>query len=66
MDAGKYLQEILTWLDESLDYLLQSDTAWSRKYTFLLRQRKVIVKAIRKANKNEKRFAKYENRHSQS
>lgn len=47
------LKKMLNRIDNDIVYLEENDEAWSKLYTNLYRQRRVLKKAIRKLEKLE-------------
>ena len=58
------LKRHLVSLDEAIEYAELSDTAYTYHYTYLVRQRKIIAKTIKKLEKLEERKNFHERKHS--
>ena len=58
------LKRHLASLDEAIEYAELTDTAYTYSYTYLVRQRKIIAKTIKKLEKLEERKIFHERKHS--
>lgn len=58
------LKQHLNALDEAIEYAELTDTAYTYHYTYLVRQRKLIAKTIKKLEKLEERKIFHERKHS--
>lgn len=50
------LQSLRSWLDEAIAYAEAADLAFTRYYTYLVRKRWVIARAIRKIEKLTRKY----------
>lgn len=49
----KILTDIIASIDESMFYLIESDQAWSKEYTRLNKERRILKRAVMKLAKLE-------------
>ncbi len=49
----KTLTDLIANIDESLFYLIESDQAWSKEYTRLCKERRILKRAVKKLAKLE-------------
>ena len=50
------LRKCLTRLDEAIEYAELTDMAWTKDYTYWVKERKILHKTIRKITKIERKL----------
>jgi hypothetical protein len=51
----KRLKEELSYIEDAIFYLVQSDEAWSKTYTILCKQRRILKRMIRRLERLDKK-----------